>query len=84
MIAGKQLQCSTSIQFLNKFLRVYNYICFYGTLAQSVQSACFTRKKSLVRILYVPLRGGATSPPDCATGFAQDSQGLSKVGLTHT
>lgn len=25
-----------------------------GTLAQSVQSACFTRKRSLVRVQYVP------------------------------
>ena len=47
------------ILLFTTFVTLLSPAYYSGTLAQSVQSACFTRKRSLVRIQYVPHRQGA-------------------------
>lgn len=46
---------------MNQHERYFIYLCRSGTLAQSVQSACFTRKRSTVRICHAPPRDLAPS-----------------------
>ena len=56
------MRYSGIIYLLKSWQRVFFYICrtIQGLLAQSVQSACFTRMRSLVRIQYSPLKGCST------------------------